>query len=59
MSWGCKVQYRRWSSQRTICIIHGHEKRGGDCLREWGVLGGGGQRGKNWDKCNSMINKYN
>ena len=29
----------------------------GDWLRESGVLGGGGQKGKNQDNCNSMINK--
>ena len=26
-------------------------------LREWVVLGGGGQKGKNSDNCNSIINK--
>ena len=27
------------------------------CLKEWGVLGGGGQKGKNQDNCNNVINK--
>ena len=38
-------------------MTDGHEQWCGDCLREWGMLGGGGQRGKNQDNCNSMINK--
>ena len=40
-------------------MTHGHEQWCGDCLREWGVLGGGGLRGKNWDNCISIIKKYN
>ena len=32
-------------------------KGGGNCRRELEVLGEGGQRGKNWDTCNSIINK--
>ena len=35
----------------------GHEQWFGDCLREWGVLGGGGQWRKDQDNGNSIINK--
>ena len=28
-------------------MTHGHEQALGDGLREWGVQGGGGQKGKN------------
>ena len=38
-------------------VTHAYEQWCGDCLRKWGVLGGGGQREKNWDKNNSIINK--
>ena len=38
-------------------MTHGHEQWRADCLREWAVLGGGGQRGLNWDNCNGIINK--
>ena len=39
-------------------MAHGHEQFWGYCLREWGLLGGGEQRGKNWDNCyNDIINK--
>ena len=30
---------------------------GGGCQREGGVLGGGGQKGKTWDNCDSIMNK--
>ena len=30
---------------------------GSGCGSEVGGLGGGGQRGKNWDNCNSINNK--
>ena len=43
-------------AKELICMIHGHEQRCVDCLRECRVLGGGGQRRKNWDSCNSIIN---
>ena len=46
-------------AKELICMTHGHEQRCGDCLREWGLLGGGRQKGKSWDNCNSIINKYN
>ena len=38
-------------------VTHGREQRWGDCLREQGVLGGGGQKGGNQDNYNSIINK--
>ena len=33
-------------AKEFIRMTHGHEQWWGDCLREWVVLGGGGQRGK-------------
>ena len=33
-------------------MTHGHEQGCGDCLREWRILGGGMQRGKN---CTTVI----
>ena len=36
---------------------HGHEPEGWGLLEEMGVMKGGRQRGKNWDNCNSIINK--
>ena len=33
-------------AKELTCMTHGHEKRCGDCLREWGVLGGKGQKGR-------------
>ena len=44
-------------AKELIHMTHGHEQGCGDCLREWGILGGGRQRGKNWDNCNSISNK--
>ena len=44
-------------AKELIRRIHGHEQRWGDCLSEWIVLGGRGQRGKNQNICNSIINK--
>ena len=32
-------------AKKHICMTHGHEQQQGDCLREWRVLGGGGERG--------------
>ena len=38
-------------AKELICTTHGHELR-------WEMQGGGGERGgKNWDNCNSTINK--
>ena len=44
-------------AKELICVTHGHEQWCGDCLREWQVLGGEGQRGKNQDNYNSIISK--
>ena len=30
----------------NLCMTHGHEEWGGDYLRDWRVLGGGGHGGK-------------
>ena len=40
-------------------MADGQEQWCGDCLREWGLLSGEGQRRKNRDNCNTIINKYN
>ena len=43
-------------AKELICTTHGHELRGGIA----GGQGGTGQReqrGKNWDNCNSIIDK--
>ena len=45
-------------TKELIHMTHGYEQWCGDCLRERVVLGGEGQRGKIWDNCNSIINKY-
>ena len=37
-------------------MTHGHELRGG--MQDGRIPDGRGQRGKNWDNCNSIINKY-
>ena len=37
-------------------MTHGYELSG-ELLEGMGVLGEGGQRQKNWDNCNSIINK--
>ena len=44
-------------AKELICTTYGHELRGVGCQREWGVPGGGRERGKNCDNCNSIINK--
>ena len=54
------VQYRIGSGEarELIHMTHGREQWCEDYLREWGMLGGGGQKGKNWgDNCISIINK--
>ena len=43
--------------KELICTTHGHELRGG-MLEHWGSIAEGGQRGENWEKCNSIINTY-
>ena len=36
--------------------MHGHELSGENFRRKWEVQGGWGQKGKNWDRCTSIIN---
>ena len=43
-------------AKELICMTHGHELRGKELMEAMGILGGGGQRGKNWDNCKSKIN---
>ena len=45
------------TAKEHIPITHQHEQWWGDGLRTCGGLGGGGQRGKNWDNSNSINNK--
>ena len=55
---GVKNSIGNGEGKELICMTHRHELRGGgDCWWEGGVPGGGVQRGKNWDNCNSIINK--
>ena len=42
--------------KELICMTHGHELKGG-WLEGRGIFRGRAQRGKNWDNCNSIINK--
>ena len=42
--------------KELICTTHGHELRRG-VLEDWGVQGGRGVKGENWENCNSIINK--
>ena len=44
-------------AKELACTAHGHELRARELLEERGVPVGGGQRGKVWDNCNSIINK--
>ena len=44
-------------AKELTCTTHGHELRVGGLLKGRRVLGGGGERRKNWDNCNSVINK--
>ena len=34
---------------KNLHMTHRHEQWCGDCLKQWGVLGRGEQRGENWD----------
>ena len=43
-------------AKELTCMSHGHGLRGG-LLEGIGVPYGEEQRGKNWDNCNSTINK--
>ena len=42
------IKYSRGNGEakELTCMTHRHEQWCGDCLREWGVLGGGWQKGK-------------
>ena len=53
------VKYRIGNgvAKELIRKTHGHEQWCGDCLREWGVLGGGWAKGENQGNCNSIITK--
>ena len=42
--------------KELVCTTHGHELRRGECWRVGGVKGGE-IKGKNWENCNSIINK--
>ena len=44
-------------AQEVICMTHGHELRWGELQEGRWVPGGGGEREKTWDNCNSIINK--
>ena len=50
-----KYSTRNEVPKNTLCMIHQHAQWCGDCLRGWVMLSGRGQRGKNWDNCNSII----
>ena len=50
------VKNRIGKGKAKNLYVHGHEQRRGYHWREWGVLGGGEEREKNWDNCNSIIN---
>ena len=43
-------------AKKLICMTHEHELRRGRLLERMGT-GWRGARGKNWDNCNSIINK--
>ena len=43
---GVKYSIGNGAAKELTHMTRGHEQWFGDCLREWGVLGGGGQRGK-------------
>ena len=45
-------------AKELICTTHGHELRGWEeWWREGGYQAEGDKGGKNWDNCNSIINK--
>ena len=44
------------AAKELIHMAYGHEQWWRNCLSVWGILGGGGQKGKNQDNCNSIIN---
>ena len=43
-------------AKELICTTHGHELKRGECGWE-GVCGVEGNKGGEWDNCNSIINK--
>ena len=55
--WGCKVQYRKWSSQRMYMPDPWTRTMVWDCLRESGGRWVEGAKGENLDNCNSINNK--
>ena len=44
-------------AKELICMTHGHEKRRGVIAEGKGRTRWRGQKGKNWDNCNSIITK--
>ena len=54
---GVKSSVGNGGAKELKHVTRRHEQWCGDGLRERGLLGGGGQRGKNQDNCNSIINK--
>ena len=44
-------------AKELVCMACGHEQWWGVCLREWGMLSGGGTRGEKQENYNSIINK--
>ena len=44
-------------AKELICTTHRHEPRREECEREVGAGQRGIKRRKNWDNCNSIINK--
>ena len=56
-SGGVKYSVGNGVAKELKHMTHGHEQWWGNCQREWVVLGGEGQEGKNRDNYNSTINK--
>ena len=44
-------------AKELICTTYGHELNVGECGAE-GVCSAEGNKGGEWDNCNSIINKY-
>ena len=51
-----RIVCRKWRSQRTYCMTHGHELRWGNA-GGWCRAEGDKGRKKKWDNCNSINNK--
>ena len=45
-------------AKELISMTHGHELLGGGTVGGRGWAGWSGVRGREWDNCNSIINKY-